>query len=120
EADDFGAAALGLVALDAQAGGIAANGIDAAGKTTWSTLLSPRATAAFSRPFAREDGGVELLVQEPSAASTPECGHSPRLLELDASGAIAGELQACTQPVAKDLWDIDALPDVGALAKIGR
>lgn len=119
EADGFGAAPQGLVTLDAQAGGIVANGIDAAGATAWSASLSANAGATFSRPFARDGDLVELLVQEPSAASTPECGHSPRLLTLDASGAIVGELQACTQPVARDLWDLDALPDAGVLASIG-
>ncbi|RYD16070.1 MAG: hypothetical protein EOP90_04525 [Lysobacteraceae bacterium] len=119
EADGFGAAAHGIITLERRATGLFANAIDAAGATTWSTLLSPYPTATFSRPFAGEGGGVELLVREPEASSTPACGNSPRLLRLDASGVITGELQACTQPVAKDLWDIDALPGVGALASIG-
>lgn len=118
EADEFGAAAQGIVTLGHQTFGTIANAIDPTGATTWSTLLSPNPTATFSRPFTRGDGLVELLVQEPYASSTPECGHSPRLLTLDASGAIVGELQACTQPASMWLWAIDALPEVGALANI--
>lgn len=118
EADAFGAAAHGIITLDLQATGVVANAIDPTGATTWSTLMSPNPTATFSRPFAREGGLVELLVEEPYAASTPECGHSPRLLTLDSSGLIVGELQACTQPASMWLWAMDALADVGVLANI--
>lgn len=119
EADGFGAAAQGIVTLHEQATGITAIGIDASGAQTWSTPLSPYPTTTYSRPFARDGGLVELLVKEPYASSTPECGNSPRLLTLDESGAIASGLQACTQPASKQLGGIDALPDVGVLANIG-
>ena len=118
EADGFGAVAHGLVTLERQAAGLFANAIDAGGATTWSTLLSPYPTATFSRAFAGEGGVVELLVEDPYAASTPECGTSPRLLTVDSSGVIIGELQACMQPASMWLWGIDALPDVGVLANI--
>lgn len=118
EADGFGARAQGIVTLHEQATRLLAVAIDPAGNETWSALLSPNQGAKFSRPFARNGGRAELLVQEPGSSSSPACGNSPRLLTLDESGAIAREMQACTQPVSKRLWAIDALPDTGALANL--
>lgn len=118
EADEFGARAHGLVTLRREAGGIVARAIDDTGAPTWSTQVSPYPDATLSRPFARADDGVEVLVDDPSSAATPTCGTSPRLLALDESGAIVDALQACTQPASQWIWGIDARAEIGVLANI--
>lgn len=111
-ANDFTAAAHGIVVTRRSATDVIALGIDAAGTTHWSRVLAST-NNAFITHAERVGSHVELLVK--SFVETPDCGRGPKLIALDAVGNLEIVAQACVMPTSTFVGSLDVLPRKGVL-----
>lgn len=111
-AQDFVAAAHGIVVRRSEAPGISVHGYDAAGTSLWDRVLVTEPGSVVSRG-QRVDDRVEFLLQ--THIAEPDCGLAPLLLSLDASGDETVLARPCLMPSSTFLNSVDALPGVGVL-----
>ncbi len=114
-AEDFTAAAHGIVVTRSAMPNISVHGYDATGASLWDRVLVTQWGGAISRG-RRAGDRVEFLVQ--TNVAMPNCGLAPRLASFYMSGGETVLAEPCLMPSSTYLNALDALPDVGVMIAV--